>query len=535
MNKTKNILYAVFFLYSIAAVTVLCISSQNLVWDPSLTVKMTDNGYKNIPFNYYQHPKPGNLAEDETEFISWWSPGQFAMPLLIEKCCAVNLNFALKILTLICLLFSSLGIYRLYHHLIANKTGRVEDGPGISVIALAMLLFTLIQPFFWGNLFEYDGGGILMLAYCPWFIYWVIKIDHINIYNLLLLLILGFIGFILKTSFTCIFIGALLYLFLSSIISVTRSSKGWDFKKMFLTGICLGIIFISYLIAIKIFFLDHNRNISDSSLGISVQPRVLVFPITAPIYGLFSLSVLNKTVYWLIGSVFIIPIYYFILKSNTISLLYKYVLVSFVGSCIFFYSLVYFINVDVSYELRHYTIITILITPAFFMAFWRGRLIKYFLAGLMLFYTALNLEGYAKHIISAAGNKRAAGYYSGLASPYSLDLVNKIHSLDNLNNKGKDIFYFTSSNPSVALEIRNNRVLLEDNFLNFHFNNSARFNPILYYGLNAGNIYLIYPQARFKSDSALYLTRFEKYKKFKKIYQTGDYAIFMAIAIGAPK
>lgn len=72
----------------------------------------------------------------------------------------------------------------------------------------------------------------------------------------------------------------------------------------------------------------------------------------------------------------------------------------------------------------------------------------------MLFYTALNLEGYAKHIISAAGNKRAAGYYSGLASTYPLDLVNKIHSPDNLNNKGKDIFYFTSSNPSVALEIR---------------------------------------------------------------------------------
>jgi hypothetical protein len=116
-----------------------------------------------------------------------------------------------------------------------------------------------------------------------------------------------------------------------------------------------------------------------------------------------------------------------------------------------------------------------------------------------------------------------------LSLPYPPELVKKIHLLDNFNNKGRDIFLFNTA-PDIALEIKNNRVLLEDNFLNFHFNNNARHKQTLYYGKNAGNIYLVYELAQFKKDSVMYLTRFEKYKKFEKIYQTSGYAIFKAVA-----
>ncbi|MCC8423462.1 hypothetical protein [Mucilaginibacter sp. UR6-11] len=526
-SKLKNILYAALLIYTAISVAVVVVSLKNANWDPALTLKMTDNAYKNIPFNHYEHPAPANLDKDETEFVTWWSPGQFALPLLIEKCFNLKLIIALKILTLLCLFVSGFGIYKLYRELIGDKTGRTESGTPAMVLAL--LLFTIIQPFFFLNLFVYDGGGILMLAYCPWFIYWVIKSNPINIPNLLLLLLLAFIGFFLKTAFTSIFAGALFYLFLINCLPPKTTFRNFNLKKIILGGIYLGLVFMIYVVATKVLFLDHNTNISNSSPGIRMQPRIIVFPVIAPVLGLFVLGTFNKTLYWLISFIFVVPLYYFMLKSPKINHTYKCALIGFTGICIAFYSMLYFINVDVSYELRHYVIITILITPAFFLTFWRRTMYRYILLSVMGLYAAFNLFGYAKTIIGSRKDKSAFGYYSGLALAYPADLINKIHSLDSMNNKGRDIFYLTNSNPEVALEIKHNRVLLEDNYLNFHFNNKGRFNKTLYYGQNSGEIYVIYPIAHFKTDSIKYLTRFEKYKKFETIYKTKGFVILKAL------
>lgn len=502
-------------------------SSQKLVWDPALTLKMVDNGYKHIPFNHYQHPKPTNINEDENEFITWWSPGQYALPMLIQKLLNVRLGTALKILIIICLFFAGSGIYKLYYQLIENSDRIVNTDRSATITALYLLLFTLFQPLFWGNLFLYDGGGILLLAYCPWFIYWVITRNRLTFFNLAFLLFLSGVGFFLKASFTSILCGALFFLFLSTSILPFTSFKTLDFKKILINGSCLGIVLVIYVVASKVLFLNHNRNISDSSLGIRLQPRVLAFPVVAPVLGFFSLYKLIKTTHWLIGMLFVLPIYYAMFKSRIITPLYKTVLLCFVSVGICFYTLLYFLNLDVSYEYRHFTVITVLITPALLIIFWRGRIAKVFLLALVAAFTAFNVLTYIKEIRLNMKDKNTISNYTGLVSSYPPDLINKIHSLDSLNKKGRDIFYLRD--PSAALEVRNNRVLLEDNFLNFHFSNKARYNLTLFNGKNTGNIYVIYPQAQFKEDSVKYLTRFEKYKKFEKIYQSTGYAIFKAI------
>jgi hypothetical protein len=526
-TQTKHIFYIVLFVYVIAGIGIVGFNLNNATWDPALTLKMTDNGYKNIPFNQYAHPAPANLDKDETEFVTWWSPGQFALPLLIEKCFKVNLSLALKILTIICLTMSGFGIFKLYHKLIAGKTAVPKER--YVLIALGFLLFTLIQPFFFINLFIYDGGGILMLAYCPWFIYWVVTHGSVKIHNLLFLLILSLIGFFLKTAFTSIFAGALFYLLIQNLPSAKLPDTKIVLKKIFPCIIYLAITFVIYVAITKILFLDHNTNISNSSNGIRVQPRVIFFPVVAPLLGLLGLGGLNKTIYWIISSAFIVPAYYCMVKSDNISLLYKRTLVGFTLVCMAFYALLYFINIDVSYEFRHYTIITILLTPAFFITFKQGRLSSYLVFGFMAIYTAFNIINYTKTIVASNKDKSTVGYYSGLALPYPADLISKIHSLDGLNKAGRDIFYFKSDNPTAALEIRHNRVLLEDNYLNFHFVTAGRLQPVLYYGRNSGEIYVVYPLDHFKSDSVKYLTRFDLYKKFDEIYRTGGYVILKAI------
>lgn len=530
MTSTQklNILYSSLAACFIIAAFTLLFSSQNIGWDAGLCIKMTDNAYKHIPFNHYSHPSPQNLNEDESEFVTWWSPGQFAIPLLIQQCFGVKISIAIKILTILCMLLSGLGIFKLFTKLINRKNFTRQEQQSTSTFTLLLLLFIAAEPFFWENLFVYDGGGILMLAYCPWFIYWVIKIDRINIFSLLFLLVSAILGFFLKTAFTSIFAGALFYLFLSKSISPDKPFGGQNFKKIALNGICLGIVFVAYFLIVNLAFLSHNRNIADSSIGIRAQLRVLVYPVIAPLFGVFSLDFLDKTYQWILGAVFILPVYYIILKSKNISLLYKYLLIGFIVSCICFYSFLYFLNVDVSYELRHYRIITILLIPALWLAFKEYRLGRYFIYILITRLFLINIYAFVVKL-SEGINKQKSVTLSGLPSKYPNNLIEKIHALDNLKDKGKDIFYFKNDEPSIALEVRNNRVLTEDNFLNFYFNNQLKSASTLYFGYNSGEIYLIYPDDRFKQDSVTYLTKFDKYKKFEKIYQTAGYSIYKAM------
>jgi hypothetical protein len=533
----KKITYGlagVLLVYFIVAATTLAVSSQHVGWDAGLTLKMTDNGYKHIPFNNYAHPNPKKISEDQYEFVTWWSPGQFAVPFIIEKLFHLKLATALKILTFFCLLISASGIFRLFKTLIPTEN-IVEDNGRLTAVGLALLLFTVAQPFFWGNLDLYDGGGIMMLAYCPWFIYFVVRYGQINIYTFLLMLLTGLAGFFLKSAFTSIFAGALLYFVLSKSILPFKTFKNLDFKKIARIGIYAAAIFIIYIFIIKVAFLSHNRGISESSQGIRLQPRVLFYPLVAPVLGLFSLSFLNKTYEWIIASVAIIPIYFIVLRSKAISITYKAVLVSFLLTSICFYLFLYLLNLDVSYELRHYVMLSILITPAMFLVLWKYGTLRYFLFGLLGVYFVMNSFNYAENLAIVSKIKQPVYSFSGLPSRYSPGFLKAIDSLDNLGRSGKDIFCFSDDDPSIGLEVRNNRVLLDQNFLNFHFDNRLRFERVLYWGLNSGRVYVVCSGQNLEGELTDYATKFEKYKTFDKIYQNDGYAIFEAIAPGQDK
>jgi hypothetical protein len=83
-RKLKYVIYTFLIIYFVFVTCSLIVSNQSIGWDAAMGIKMTDNAAKKIPFNYYQHPATGNLSKDELEFVAWWSPGQFALPLLIQ-------------------------------------------------------------------------------------------------------------------------------------------------------------------------------------------------------------------------------------------------------------------------------------------------------------------------------------------------------------------------------------------------------------------------------------------------------------------
>ena len=393
------------------------------------------------------------------------------------------------------------------------------------MIVLLLLLYVVISPFYRNEWTVYDGGGILLSAYCPWFILLVISLKKINFLNLTLVLAMGILGFFLKASFTSIFAGALLYLLLT--FSISPGPKT-DIRRILLNAIFLGITLVAYILVIRFAFLSRGINIMGSSSGHRFQIGIIAFPLVAPVFGVFSFDRLIHSYQWVVGCIAVLPVYYFILKSRHVSLHYKQILVSFILTCFCFYALIYFLNYDVSYELRHYTVISILLIPAIFLLFNGARAGKYIFVIFIIAYLGFNTFDFVSKFRQSKDYMEGLG--AGSIPGYSADILNQVHLLDDQNkNNGKDIFYFASDNPAVALEVVHNRVLLADNFVNFHFNNKAKYRPVLYYGRNSGEIYIIYSLAKFKADSALYLTRFEKYGDFKKIYQSAGFAIFKAI------
>lgn len=520
-------MYAVIGVYLACLLLTLALKNQDVIWDARLCLKMAGNAQQHIPFNYYRHPDTQNINNDKLEFVTWWSPGQFALPMFIQQTLGLKLNIAIKILLAICLLISATGIFSLYQ--VALQYAFPGDDKR-EFVSLCLLLFTLMQPMFWESVFHYDGGGILLLAYCPWFIYTVIKIKRVNALNLFLLLIAAFAGFFLKATFTCVFMGALLYLFLSKAIDAGFPFLQQNFKKVLTKGAYLALTFAIYFMVLKLAFLSHNRNIVDSGMGIRLQPRVIAFPLIAPLFKLFALEFLNKTVYWLMGCIFVLPLYWLILKSKAIGTDYKQVLVGFFMAGTAFFMLLYILNVDVSYELRHYAFLSILLVPALFLTALSHTFTKYLLSTVIVLCTICSGCKFVSAYNGTTWFKPSAADQSGLLYSYPASLLTEINRLDRLKPSGQNIFYFKSGDPLPALQVNNNRVLLEDCFVNFGFDNAPRFQQIAYYGTNRGELYVVYPDAGFRQDSVKFLTKFQKYHQYNKIYSADGFTIYRAVA-----
>ena len=525
-------LYFILVIYFIGAVLILSTLPQKTIFDPGLCLKMTQNIDKHIPFNYYSHPSPANIDKDEFEFVTWWSPGQFAVPLFFQKCLEVKLGVSLKITIMLCMVISALGIFKLYYELLLNTGSWYLNGLPTTTLSLIFCAFTILQPFFWSNLFYYDGGGVLLLAYSPWFIFWAIKIKQINIYTFLGLLCAAVFGFFLKTAFTSIFIGSVFYLFLSKSIIPDVPLKSQNFRKLITYGVYCLTLFLIYVLITKLAFLNHNRNITNSSLGIRVQPRVLFYPIVAPIIALFSLGhVLVKSYTWIIASIFILPLYYLIMKSDQLTALYKNLIISYVCTNIVCFFLIYLSNVDVSYETRHFVILAILIAPAVFIAIGKFKPLKILSVTLFCCLCIISFCFFAEETFNAYNSKTTIIEKSGLTTDYPSALINELKTLDSSSDKGKDIFYFTDiSDPSIALAITNNRVLLGDCFVNFHFINQQKFKPNLYYGTTSGKLYVVSELNLSATEPGFKLNTLERYKEFKKIFQVENFGIFEGIS-----
>jgi hypothetical protein len=110
------------------------------------------------PLNHIITPDPADISRDQSNFVSWWSPGQYLIPGVLTLL-GLQLGSALSITSGVSLLVCLLGwIYVARYFAFSPR--------------MTMLLVVLIATFRYSTLpfGIYNGGEILLQALTPWLI-----------------------------------------------------------------------------------------------------------------------------------------------------------------------------------------------------------------------------------------------------------------------------------------------------------------------------------------------------------------------------
>ncbi|MBS1527564.1 MAG: hypothetical protein JST19_18090, partial [Bacteroidetes bacterium] len=102
------------------------------------------------PFNHLIAPDQGDLVNNTSEFLTWWSPGQYLVPYAIKLFMDVNTGQASAITITLCQLIGLWGLYVFFK----------RAGFGRRTSALS-ILFVACQQFFVVPYVFYNGGEIL--------------------------------------------------------------------------------------------------------------------------------------------------------------------------------------------------------------------------------------------------------------------------------------------------------------------------------------------------------------------------------------
>ncbi len=111
-----------------------------------------------LPLNYVAYVDPADIARDGIGFPTWWSPGQYVVPGLLEMM-GLDLGRAMTVTSALSSLLGLAGWFVLY---------RSFNFPVVtSAVAVALVAFTRHFALPFGN---YNGGEVLMFGAAPWFL-----------------------------------------------------------------------------------------------------------------------------------------------------------------------------------------------------------------------------------------------------------------------------------------------------------------------------------------------------------------------------
>ncbi|HWD89981.1 MAG TPA: hypothetical protein VG367_17765 [Mucilaginibacter sp.] len=450
-NLPRIVNAAIFTIVVILGV-MLYIAPPSIFPDPANGFQVMRSMEMGGPFNHLVAPAQDDIAKNTSEFLTWWSPGQYLLPYAFKLLFGVNTGQASVLTILLCQLIGLAGLLAFF-----KKAG---FSPLVSSLSL---LFIACQQFFVVPYVFYNGGETLFFAFVGWFLYGCLSIKNPGWQLILFVLLSGWVGFFCKSSMLWMFGAGLLFLWI-------RLSSKKDMREWIKNGIWIAIPAVISVATIYLFYLSKGQNPSSATNGLKFTWKTLTFPLASPLLSGFSVDDLAHGLIYHTGKPYF---------SNTVAIIillalailsvwlicrilnrvtnenYRMLIKVFYIISILFFGYAYLRQMSISYEARHFRIIGLLVIPGtiyliqksasaykgIFTLIWVG------IAVTSIVYMA---KGYAYN------KDKSAHGVSGIAQQ-TIDQksLDQVMALDRQNTNA--IFVFVGE--SLGLEIKHNRVI----------------------------------------------------------------------------
>lgn len=486
--------------------------------DPSWGFQVMRSMQMGGGFNMLVSVSQDDVSKNISEYLTWWSPGQYMVPYLFVKEMRLSMGHAAALTITLCGLTGIAGFYAFFRKICFTAT--------VSAVSIG---FIVCQQFYMVPYVFYNGGEVLVFAFSGWFLYGCASFTRPGIKLALFVLFSGWIGFFCKSAFMWVYASGLLYLW----ISLGKSEK--KIWKWIINGIWLGVPAVVAVGAIMKFYLSKGTNPTSASEGIKLVWETFSFPIASPLLAGFSVddlfhglvfnttggmfshqtSVIILVVLAALSLVLVFSLIRFVPNSS-----YNTFIVIFYVISILFFGYAFLRQSAISYEGRHFRVMGLLVIPGviYLVSRWKFPFKLIFALiwiGITYFSVRFVVMGYRYNVlVSAHGN---SGLSQGFIDQPSLDYI---LALDRQQTNA--LFLFVSAD--LGLEIIHNRIINVE-----PIDNVQTVDPESYiHAGHAGPVYMLLPASYVGAKAAIYIKNFPDYKSVTMRRLSKNYVLYTA-------
>jgi hypothetical protein len=514
-NLSRIIIGAIFTIVLVLGV-LLFLSPPSVFPDPANGFNVMRSMEMGGGFNRLISPDQEDISKNTTQFLTWWSPGQYLVPYAFKTLFGLNTGQASAIAITLCQLLGLAGFFIFFK--------KIGFTPLISALSL---LFIACQQFFVVPYVFYNGGETLLFAFLGWFLYGCLVIKASDWKLVVFVIFSGWIGFFCKSSCIWMYAAGLLFLWLR-----LSSQKG---SNLFKNGIWIALPAIVSVAMIWLFFLSKGQNPASASAGLKLTWKTFGFPLASPLLSGFSIDDLAHGLIYHTG----IPLFSYVLSIIILIVLailsvwlvclilkrvpdanYRLLIKVFYIVAILFFGYAYLRQMTISYEARHFRIIGVIIIPG--VIYLVSKLKPAYQIVLTILWVGIAVTSIMYLTKGYSFNKNISAHgVTGIAQQ-AIDQksLNQIIALDEQNTDATFVFV----NESLGLEVVHNRVIILQPIgddLKIDFDDYE-------YDGHAGPLYIILPESYNGPREKMILKSFPGYKGWYGSMLSDGYVMYAA-------
>lgn len=515
-NTTYKLILVIIGIVVFAMGVVLFCVPPALFPDPANGFQVLRSMQMGSAFNVMTAPDQSDISQNYTEFLTWWSPGQYLVPYFFKLTGHLSLGQSTAITVTLSEICGLTGLYYFFK--------KIGFSP---LVASVSLLFIMCQLAFFVPQVYYNGGESLLFAFDGWFLFGCISFTRPGWKMVAFVLFSGWIGFFCKSSFLWIYAAGLFCLWIN--ICIFRLSLIERIKK----ALWVGIPAVTSLLVILTTFISRGQSPASTSKGFKFAAEVLGFPLASPMLTNFSADDLlhgilinfSKPLFphgWAVLIVLIMATLSVLLVITILRQInnekYRVLVATFYLTSILFFGFAFFKQLNISYEARHFRIIGLLLAPGIITIVLKGKpayrsLFLVVCIGLAVYSINYTIKGYSiNNTLSARGT-------TGLAQP-NIDqpALNTVMKLDQENKKA--VFVFVSN--EIGLEVNHNRII---NLPPISDDLKIDMDDYRYEG-HAGRLFIILPETYNGPKEKMIMKSFPGYKGFNLSILSSKFVLY---------